>query len=97
MFARCEPLVEFRRGREERHERLRHAAVFLAGFFHDARLHEILQLLVGAQPQHFLAAAGEIARAEVGMDDVEKRFELQRSFLGQHRGKLLSDSIRTPK
>ena len=97
MPARCEPLVEFRRGREEGHERLGHAAVFLAGLFHDAGLHEILELFVGAQPQHLLAAAGEIARAEVGMDDVEKRFELQRSFLGQHRCKLLSDSIRTPK
>jgi len=95
MLARCEPLVEFRRGRKERHQRLGYTAVFLAGLLDDARLHEILELFVGSQPQHFLAAAGQIPRAEVGMNDVEKRLELQGSLFRENSREFLSDSIGT--
>ena len=97
MLARRESGVELGRCLKKRHERLRDAAVFLAGLLDDASLHKVLELLVSAQSQHFFPATGEIPGTEVGMDDVEKRFELQRALLGKHRCKLLSDSIWTPK
>ena len=61
MFAGCKSGVELRRGGEESHERLGDAAVFLPGFLDDAGLHEVLELFVGAEPQHLFASAGQIA------------------------------------
>ena len=56
-------------------ERLGYSLVFLAGLMDLALLHEILKFLVGAQSQHFLAAAGNISSPKTRMHQKEKRFE----------------------
>lgn len=69
------------------------ASIFLAGFFHDSRPDEILKFLVSAQAQHFLSAPGRVAITEIRVDDVEKRFELERGFFGKHCCQFLSNAI----
>ena len=52
------------------------ALVFFAGFLDLAVSHEVLEFIVSAQPQHFLAAAGGIPSPESRMNDAEKGFKL---------------------
>jgi hypothetical protein len=53
------------------------ALVFFAGFLDLAVSHEVLEFIVSAQPQHFLAAAGGIPSPESRVNDAEKGFELR--------------------
>ncbi len=57
------------------------ALVFLAGFLHHAARHEILQLLVSTQAEHFLSSTGGVSGSEPLVDDVEKLLEFERAFL----------------
>ena len=57
--------------------------------------HQVLQLLVGPQAQHFLASAGGIAGFQVGVDDRKERLEFERGLFGKDGGELLSHPIRT--
>ena len=50
--------------------------IFPARFLHYTGGHEVLQLLVGAQAQHFLAPVGGVAGLEVCMDHGKQRLEL---------------------
>ena len=83
-------------GGQEGCEALGDALVFAASLFHHAGGHEILQLLVGAEAEHFLTAARGVAGFEVGVDDIEERFELKRRLPGEHVGQLFSYAIWTP-
>ena len=74
-------------------ERGREAFVFLAGLSHRAAGHEILQLLVSTQAQHFLAAAGRISRAQIFVHDIEELLELERCTAGKHRNQFLGHQI----
>jgi hypothetical protein len=67
---------------------------FLPTFLTWPRSHEVLELLVGAQAQHFLAAAGGFSSPESRMNDAEKSFELVGFRVRNGRHKFLSDVVR---
>jgi hypothetical protein len=69
------------------------ALVFFAGFLDLAVSHEVLEFIVSAQPQHFLAAAGGIPSPESRMNDAEKGFELIGFRARKGRHQLLSDVV----
>jgi len=69
------------------------ALVFFAGFLDLAVSHEVLEFIVSAQPQHFLAAAGGIPSPESRMNDAEKGFELIGFRARKGRHQLLSDIV----
>ena len=74
----------------------RQALVFLAILFDRTARHEVLQLLVGSQPQHFLAAAGSISRPKILVHDIEELLELERRTPGEDSNQLLSYQIGNP-
>ena len=88
--------VQFRGGFHESRERGWHALILLADFFDDAGLHQILELFIGAQAEHFFPSDGRVSGFQVFMDHEEQRLELERSFRGQHSSKLLRHPIWTP-
>ena len=55
----------------------RQALVFLPILLDRTTRHEILQFLVGSQPQHFLAAAGSISCPKILVHDVEQLLKLK--------------------
>ena len=78
----------------QKEQGLGHALVFFAGLLDLARSHEVLELLVSAQPQHFFAAAGGIPSPESRMNDAKKSFELVGFRARKGRHQLLSDIVR---
>ena len=59
-------------------------------------MHETLEFLVRAEPEHFFATTGGIFGFQIGVDRKEERFEFKRSFPGKDSRKLLSYPIWTP-
>ena len=74
----------------------RQALVFLAILFDRTACHEVLQLLVGSQPQHFLAAAGSISRPKVLVHNVKELLELEGRTPREDINQLLSYQIGNP-
>src|SRR5262249_4788408 len=70
------------------------ALVFLAVLFHGATRDQVLQFLVRAQTEHFLATACGVAGAKVFVDDVEELFKLERRPARKHCDKFLGHQIR---
>jgi hypothetical protein len=74
------------------------AAIFLTRFgnrfLNDAAADEALELLVGAQPKHFFAAASGLARAQVHVNQLEKGLEFEPVAGGKDGDEFLSDNIR---
>src|SRR5207247_10127734 len=68
--------------------------VFLAVFLDRSARYEILQFLVRSQSQHFLAAAGGIARSAILVHDVKQLLELEGRTPGEDRNQLLSYQVR---
>ena len=83
-----------------RRDRLREgggqALVFLAGLLHRATGDQILKFFIGAQTQHFLAAAGGITGTQIFVHDIEELLELEGGAAGKHRHQFLGDEIRNP-
>jgi len=71
----------------------RQAFVFLAILLNRTTCHEVLELLIGSQPQHFLAATGSISCPKILMHDIEQLLELERGTFGEDRNQLLSYQI----
>ena len=71
----------------------RQAFVFLAVLFDRTARYEVLQLLVGSQPQHFLATAGSIPCPKILVHDIEELLELERRTPGEDSNQLLSYQI----
>jgi len=74
----------------------RQALVFLAILPDRTPRHEVLQFLVGSQPQHFLAAAGSISRPKILVHDIEELLELERRTPREDSNQLLSYQIGNP-
>ena len=70
--------------------------VFLAGLSYRATRHKILQLLIGSQAEHFLAAASCISRPKILVHDVEELLELELRTPGEDSNQLLSYQIGNP-
>ena len=68
--------------------------VLLAILFDRSARDQILQFLVGAQSQHFLATAGRVSSSEIFMHDIEQLFELERRTPGKDRYQFLGYEIR---
>ncbi len=77
------------RSRESRRETF----VFLAGLLHRTAGDEILELLIRAEAQHFLATTGGITGAQVLVHDVEDLLELERRAAGEHGDQFLGDKV----
>ena len=71
----------------------RQAFVFLAILLNSTTCHEVLQLLIGSQPQHFLAAAGSISRPKILVHYIEELLELERRALREDSNQLLSYQV----
>lgn len=69
-------------------------AVFLAGLLHHAAGDEILQLLVGTEAEHFLAAAGRVALAQLLMNEIKELLELEGTLFGKDTDQLLGHQVR---
>ena len=78
----------------QRKQGLDHALVFFAGFLDLALSHEVLELLISAQPQNFLTAAGGIPSPESRVNDAEKGFEFIGFRVRKGHHQLLSDIVR---
>ena len=74
----------------------RQAFVFLAILLNRTTCDKVLQLLIGSQPQHFLAAAGSISRPKILMHDIEQLLELERGTFREDSNQLLSYQIGNP-
>src|SRR5882724_8474734 len=72
----------------------RQSLVFLAVLLDRAACHEILQLLVGSQPQHYLATARSVPGPKIFVHDVEKLLKLERRTPGEDRNQLFSHEVR---
>lgn len=72
----------------------RESFVFLSGFLDHSTSDQILQLFVGAKPEHFLTTAGRIAGPKVLMQDLEKLFELERCPPGKNCNQFFGNEIR---
>ena len=71
----------------------RQAFVFLAILLNRTTCHEVLELLIGSQPQHFLAATGSISCPKILVHDVEELLELELGTPGEDSNQLLSYQI----
>jgi hypothetical protein len=76
-----------------RRQSRRQALVFLAILFDGTARDEVLQLLVGSQPQHFLTAARSVSCPKILMHDVEELLELKRRTPREDSNQLLSYQI----
>jgi hypothetical protein len=74
---------------------LGHAPVFLARFLDLALSDEVLELLVSAQPQHFLTATSGFPSPKSRINDAEKGLEFVRFRVRQSCHELLSNIVRT--
>ena len=77
-----------------RRETGRETLVLLAVLLDDAPGHEILELLVGAQPQHLFPTACSVTGPEILVDHFKKLFELERAFRRQNADQFFGDKIR---
>ena len=87
-------LPEFLQTLGQRKQGLGHALIFFAGFLDLTRSHEILELLVSAQPQYFLTAGGDIPSPESRVNDAEQGFKFIGFRVRKGRHQLLSDIVR---
>ena len=85
--------IQFRGRLHKSNKRAGHATILFSGLFDHARLHEVLQFFVGAQPQHLLAATRRVSRAQIVMDDEKERFEFKRSVSREHGNQFLRHPI----
>jgi hypothetical protein len=75
-------------------KRSRMTLIFFVGAFrHHAAVDEILEFLVSPETEHFISAAGGIARVEIRVDEIVKRLEFERAFLRQDRTKLFRHDV----
>ena len=72
----------------------RQPLVFLSGLFHHPARDQVLEFLVGAQAQHFLATAGRIPGPQILMENLEELLELERCPAGKHRNQFFRNEIR---
>ncbi len=77
---RCEFGVQLGGGFQKSAKGRSITAILIAVLFHDARADKVLKFFVSPEAEHFLAAAALIPVAEIGVNDVEKGFELKRRF-----------------
>ncbi len=70
------------------------ALVFLADFFDKATGDQVLKLLVGTEPEHFLAAAHCIADLEVCKNSFEQVVETKNFLFRKHTAEFISNVIR---
>jgi hypothetical protein len=87
------PVPELLQTLAQKEQGIGDALVSFAGFLNLALSHEVLELLVSAQPQHFLAATGGIPSPESRMNDAEKGFEFIGFRARKSRHLLLSDIV----
>jgi N-acetylglutamate synthase-like GNAT family acetyltransferase len=69
------------------------ALVFLAEFFNQAAGHEILELFVCTQAEHFLATAHRVADFEIGEYALKEIVEAEYLFFRKDITKLVSDMV----
>lgn len=70
------------------------ALVFLADFFDKATGDQVLELLIGTEAEHFLAAAHCIAHFEICKNSFEQVVETKNFLFRKHTAKFISDMIR---
>jgi len=68
--------------------------VFLAGFLDQTAGHQILQLFISPQTQHFFATAHRIALLEIFEHTFEKIVETKHFILGKHDDQFVGHMIR---
>ena len=72
----------------------RQALVFLAGLPDHPARYQVLELLIGSEAQHFLAAARRISRPKVFMEDLKELLKFERSSSGKDCNQLFRNEIR---
>lgn len=67
--------------------------VFLTDFLNQATSYEVLELLVGPQAQHFLAAANGVAHFQIRKNALKQIVETEDLFFSKNVAKLIGDMI----
>ena len=68
--------------------------VFLANLFNKTAGHEVLELFISAQTEHFLPAAHGIPQLEICKNPLEQVVETENFLFRKDTAKLISDMVR---